>query len=315
MAVREDTLNAIDLESIARSAPMVETETPRKGPAGARRVGAIELPVLCLIIGGLLLYAWQQSDEGHLTAETGIGYYLGISGSVLMLALLLYPLRKRLHFLRIIGGVKSWFRLHMMLGVIGPALILLHSNFSLGSFNSTVALVCMLIVAGSGFVGRFLYGRIHKGLYGRKANIREFLDDAGTFKQQLLMDELGAPQVLDILKDFERHRLKSSGGLLKQIWRAATAGFAGRRLRRQIIKDAKQFIDQQAMLQGMERAKHKQQLKNYRFHLNQYFVAVARAEAFVLYERLFSLWHLLHLPLFMILILAALTHVVAVHLY
>ena len=50
-------------------------------------------------------------------------------------------------------------------------------------------------------------------------------------------------------------------------------------------------------------------------NLNRYFYYVARAEAFTLYERLFALWHLLHLPLFILLVFAALTHVVAVHLY
>ncbi len=43
--------------------------------------------------------------------------------------------------------------------------------------------------------------------------------------------------------------------------------------------------------------------------------AVARAENFSLYERLFALWHLLHLPLFVLLVLAASVHVLAVHLY
>ncbi len=43
--------------------------------------------------------------------------------------------------------------------------------------------------------------------------------------------------------------------------------------------------------------------------------AVRKAAAFAFYERLFALWHVLHLPLFILLILAAIIHVVAVHFY
>jgi hypothetical protein len=33
------------------------------------------------------------------------------------------------------------------------------------------------------------------------------------------------------------------------------------------------------------------------------------------YERLFALWHVLHLPLFFMLLVAGIAHVIAVHLY
>ena len=36
---------------------------------------------------------------------------------------------------------------------------------------------------------------------------------------------------------------------------------------------------------------------------------------FGIYERLFSLWHVLHLPLFFMLLVTGIVHVVAVHVY
>ncbi|MGB5624105.1 MAG: hypothetical protein WBM61_00125, partial [Woeseiaceae bacterium] len=33
------------------------------------------------------------------------------------------------------------------------------------------------------------------------------------------------------------------------------------------------------------------------------------------YERLFSLWHVFHMPLFLVLVVSALVHVLAVHMY
>jgi len=43
--------------------------------------------------------------------------------------------------------------------------------------------------------------------------------------------------------------------------------------------------------------------------------AVRRVTELTTYERLFSLWHVLHLPLFFMLLVAGIVHVVAVHVY
>jgi hypothetical protein len=171
----------------AAKAGEAERPSPRRSPA--KRSGdaprlATQLPALAFaaVVAAALIYGWQMRDEGHLTPESGVGYWLGIGGASAMLLLLGYPLRKRLTGLKILGSVTGWFRVHMMLGVIGPALILLHANFKLGSLNSNVALLAMLTVASSGLIGRYLYGRIHLGLYGRRAQIAELQADVAALK-------------------------------------------------------------------------------------------------------------------------------------
>jgi hypothetical protein len=42
---------------------------------------------------------------------------------------------------------------------------------------------------------------------------------------------------------------------------------------------------------------------------------VRRVAGFAFYERLFGLWHVLHVPLFVMLLVTAVAHVVAVHRY
>ena len=71
--------------------------------------------VFVLSLGWLVLiaFAWNRRNSGDLTAETGVGYALGIIGSTLMLIMLVYPLRKRLPAAslpcpRIMG--QSWSR-------------------------------------------------------------------------------------------------------------------------------------------------------------------------------------------------------------
>ncbi len=106
-----------------------------------------------------------------ITPETGLGYCLGIVGGSMMILLLIYPARKRMQSLAPIGSVKAWFQIHMVLGVLGPLLVLFHSNFRTGATNSNVALYCMLLVSGSGLIGRYFYSRIHTEMSGSQESL------------------------------------------------------------------------------------------------------------------------------------------------
>jgi hypothetical protein len=59
----------------------------------------------------------------------------------------------------------------------------------------------------------------------------------------------------------------------------------------------------------------RKKLKLFRRHIALYFAAVNKAARFSVYERLFALWHVLHLPMFFLLVFAGVIHVIAVHLY
>jgi hypothetical protein len=50
-------------------------------------------------------------------------------------------------------------------------------------------------------------------------------------------------------------------------------------------------------------------------YIDKRLVATRRVAEFQAYERLFSLWHALHLPLIFMLVIAAVVHIVAVHVY
>ncbi len=282
----------------------------------ARPLSASLMPAaFALGLAAALVTGWLNRHEEYLIPGSGTGYWLGIAGAAMMLLLLLYPLRKRVRFGRWLGSVASWFRLHMVLGLVGPTLVLFHANFSFGSLNSNVALLAMLTVAGSGIVGRYLYGKIHRGLYGRKLAVKDLLAEAQALEDSLGAELPGNAGIVAQMHAFAERAAHMRKGLLAGLWTlpilAIRAGVTRRRLRRQAYR----LIAAEAKRQRWsrrERARHRAAIAGL---VRLHFAAVRKAAAFEFYDRLFGLWHVLHLPLFVILIFAATIHVVAAHLF
>lgn len=294
----------------------------RLGAATARFAHYLSRPLLNIVpilFGGIVLAGlyttWSQRNEGHLTPETGIGYWLGITGSVMMLLLLFYPLRKRWRTLRALGRIPTWFRTHMIFGIIGPSFVIVHSNWELSSLNATVAMIAMLIVVASGIIGRYLYSKVHMGLYGRKTEVRQILADASVLKQALGEDLPQTAQLLEELHAFEARILNPHMGFLSQGWIFFTIGMKQTFLRNRLMRTAKAIITKEGKRRGWSRSARKKRQALVREHLGLYFAAVTKAARFGIFARLFALWHVLHMPLFFLLVAAAIVHVVAVHLY
>jgi hypothetical protein len=268
-----------------------------------------------IAVAGILWIGWLNREDSGLTPESGAGYWLGIVGSSLMVLLLLYPLRKRMRFLRLLGTVVFWFRAHMILGVFGPVLILLHANFRLGSINSNVALAAMLIVAGSGIVGRYFYGKIHLGLYGRKVVVQEILADADALKGLIAAGLPVADRVVAQLNAFAQHGTAGPRGVLAGLFLLLTIGWRARAVRARLIADARQVIAVEGKRLGWSRKIRRRQLAGVADLVSLHVAAVRKAAVFALYERLFGLWHVFHLPLFFVLVIAAIIHILAAHFF
>lgn len=263
----------------------------------------------------VLVFAWTERDEGHLVAESGTGYWLGIAGSIIMLMLLAYPLRKRFRFLHGLGRVANWFRFHMIMGIVGPVLIILHTNFKLGSLNSRLALFTMLVVVASGIVGRYLYAKIHKGLYGKQIALRDVVADLAAINQDLseLLGEQGG-----LRADLEEYASRATtapssifGSFVAALGAGVRARSAYRRCRREIRADLAARSDRQ----WGTRRQRRRQMRDIEARLRTFFVVAKRAQRLAFFERLFGMWHHLHMPLFILLISAVVIHVVAVHRY
>jgi len=248
--------------------------------------------------------------ETYLTPQHGLGYGLGIFGGALMLLMLVYPMRKRMPSLAALGSVSFWFRLHMVLGIAGPLAILYHSNFSLGATNSNVALACMLVVAGSGLVGRYLYARIHYGLYGRRATLRELAGDAEGLRQHS-----GALRVLPgLMGEVEQAEAcisKPAPTLVRPLLAALRQRRETERMRRLVRHAIAMAATRSPALSG-QRERFTVTACRY---VDSRLMAARRVAEFEACERLFAAWHVLHLPLFVMLVIVGIVHVIAVHVY
>lgn len=264
---------------------------------------------------GTLAVAWINRNEGHLTAETGAGYWLGIIGGSMMLLLMIYPLRKRFRFLHGLGRVAHWFRLHMVLGIAGPTLVVLHTNFKLGSLNSQLALLTMLVVVASGIIGRYLYAQVHRGLYGRHAELRDLIADSREIAGTIGIEAGHSKTITDMLAAFETAVTQPAPHLRASIWRAVTLPIRSRRARREIARQVAREIRATSRRQRWGWRERRRRSREAEARLAVYFAAVGKAARLAAFERLLAMWHVLHFPLFLMLILTATLHIVAVHLY
>jgi hypothetical protein len=287
----------------ARSAP------PRASAAPTR------VRVLLTAIAAAVLGAWAGVRYFDYSVGTPLGYWLGVAGGVAMLVVFLYPLRKRIAFTRTWGAPRYWFAVHMVCGIVGPLIVLVHSGFHVGSINAGVALTSMLLVAGSGILGRFIYLRIHHGLSGAHWTVRELQDRIGANSSEVRSRLSFAPKVEAMLQAFHAQASKPAASIAGRWWAFLTLSARAKVLQRRCRRDLAIALRARAAGAGWEPRQTQRALAKASRLVGDYLDAVQRAAQLAAYERLFSLWHVLHVPLVWMLILSAIAHVVAVHAY
>lgn len=274
------------------------------------------LSPMLLFALGCFFVAWvgsRSQTERYLSPDRGLGYALGIVGGSLMLLLLLYSARKRAPWLGFLGSVPAWFQTHMVLGLLGPLLILFHSNFRQGATNSNVALYCMLVVAISGLFGRYFQGRIHVAFQECQATLAALQAQLDAMAQS----ESSAPWMAGLALRSKSGVIALSEGLgfIPEILRPPFIGLRAWRLRRELSGYVRRESRAAAVARGLDPRSQRAEIGAARDLVAGYVDAARKVLEFGAYERMFSLWHVLHLPLFFMLLAAGIVHVVAVHVY
>jgi hypothetical protein len=111
---------------------------------------------------GLLLLTWLGFllHRSPRFAGSGWGAVFGIAGAVLMMVPLVYPLVKRIPYLRSRithhVSLQSLMSLHAWAGIFGPLFAIIHTAHKFDSWLGIALTATMLLVVVSGFTVRYL---------------------------------------------------------------------------------------------------------------------------------------------------------------
>lgn len=274
----------------------------------------ISMPGYFLAIS-VLVAGWLLRGEQYLIPKEGVGYLFGIIGGLAMVSQLLYPLRKKNRLMRNWGATRHWFSAHVVFGILGPILVLFHANFSLGSINSAVVLGCTLLIALSGFFGRYLYTRIHYGLHGERLTLSKMSKEITSNHNNLAYVFVYAPMLRQRLLNFEKLVLTPPSGAIQGLLRVIVINIRKRWTRRVLLWGLRRALKITAKRNDWPKQELKRQLKADRILISRHLEAVLRVAEFSFFERFFALWHLFHMPMFVLLIVAGIVHVIAVHMF
>lgn len=304
------------VQEVSEPKESIENKTSPLDELHAAPSRSIITVVFYVLLAAAVFMGWKVRDVGLLTPKSGLGYCLGIVGGVMMFLLILYPLRKKKKISLKLGTNKLWFQIHILMGILGPAMVLFHANFHLGSLNSRVVLASTILVMFSGFVGLYIYTRIHYGLYGRRKTIEELLEELKVDRNSLIRAMRDyAPKQQQRLLDFHTRVSIPPIGFLESARRLlvitiqirCTQFWLQRRLRRTLKAAARR--------ESWSKREKRRIGMIAKGHIAIYLTSIIKIARFSFFERLFSLWSLFHYPLYILLIITGVIHVVAVHMF
>jgi hypothetical protein len=222
------------------------------------------------------------------------GLTFGMAGAVLMLAPFGYMLVKRVRWLRAGTTLRPWLEFHIFCGIVGPALVTFHTSFKFNGLVS-VAYWSMVLVALSGFVGRYLYVRIPRTIRGVELTEAELADRAADLNDELVDNVPSA--LLDRIEAFEADPAS-------EVWAGAFGFvFGGRRLARR-VRSFERLLRESGAAEGHVR--RAVEIFAERSHLAR------RLRHLRTTKTLFELWHVFHLPLVYVMFAIVSMHVVLV---
>lgn len=270
--------------------------------------------LLYLAAGAVLVLALWVWLARPYTPGSRLGYDLGLVGGCMMLALLLYPLRKHWSRLHNFGSLRAWFIVHLVFGICGPLLVVFHTGFRLHSFNASVAFWCMVTVALSGGAGRYIYLRAYRNLSRSNALLWEYEGMMESSGDEIHPLDL-VPHVRQWVEDYRRHPFARRSSWFEKLRRVFASRERGRRKSRRLRRVVVGALERHGRRMRWPAHKVAQEKQAINRLIVNYVQTVDDAVRLSFWERVFSTWHVLHAPAVYVLVVSAVAHVIAVHIY
>ena len=290
-------------------------QSKTSNPSDNAWAGGLTRIAISVSIVVLAALAWFVATTSPYKAGSAFGHNMGWVGGGMMFFMLSYSLRKRFRFLNRLGQLRYWFQMHMVFGIAGPLLALFHSTFKLGAMNSQIALYSMLLVAGSGIVGRFVYRHIHHGLYGRKATLAEVEQQMKESVESMHTVFGLVPSIGEKLSGFQSFALGKLDGAWAHTWHFMILRHRGHSIARAARREAWHAIDRMGREKNWSRYEVSAQRRMVKEQIDNYVEAICSTATFVTWERLFALWHVVHVPFIYLFFFSVIVHVIAHYMY
>ncbi|RMF03365.1 MAG: hypothetical protein D6768_06130 [Chloroflexi bacterium] len=224
------------------------------------------------------------------------GHTLGIIGTALMVMTeVLYSLRKRTSLMNWAGPVRYWLSFHIFTGIVGPAMVLMHTGMAFRGLAG-ISFLLTVIVVGSGFIGRYLYTALPRKLTGVSATRQEIEAEALSIQRALTQFEAQKPAQVQQLMAQLSQRPRYRNPILTIYGRT----FYQWRYRRKI----RRALRRMEQLENSQRKQLEQLLARKR-ELERQAEILEAARAMLRY------WHILHVPVGLTLFFSVAIHVAA----
>jgi hypothetical protein len=223
------------------------------------------------------------------------GHWLGIVGTGLMVMTeTLYSLRKRTDLLNWAGPVRLWLSFHIVTGLVGPFLVLMHTGFAFRGLAGVTFGLTVIVVA-SGFLGRYLYTAIPRRLSGAANTQREVLEEVRQLRTSL--EKFQREKPAHVQAAIARLAPVTEASPMRALFGRAYFQWRYRRQVRRALRqlDALESDQRRDLRKLLER---QQELARQMATLD-----VAR--------RYMRLWHMAHIPLGLTLFFSVAVHIVA----
>jgi hypothetical protein len=256
---------------------------------------------LVLLFDGYSYYTTPLTERPHhadyreLRPAGSRGLLFGIVGASMMVLMLGYTLRKRIHGMSRWGALPYWLDAHIYFGIMGPLLIMLHTSFKIQGLVA-VAFWSMVCVATSGILGRYLYLQIPRNLRGDQMTLEETRQEKDRLRT-LLRSEFGLSDAA--IAHLDRPARQSAGD---SVWRSLGA----------IIRDDLKRLFHRAVVLPLPCDGGSSHVQITQLHdvARQMTLLDRRILVWHQMQRLFHYWHVFHKPFAIVMYIVMGIHIV-----
>lgn len=212
------------------------------------------------------------------------GQGLGVIGTAMIaFGVAIYIARKRYGIMSKFIRLKYLLEFHIFLCTLGPILILFHTTFKFGGIVS-IAFWSMVAVVASGVIGRFIYVQIPHTIDGRQLSAEEIDQQRSELINGIASHDKVSSETLQIIRNSNRQ------GGMNGTARSSYVSAVKKQLKLDgvsqadldlIISQLKEELSLARKINGLQRMK-----------------------------KLFSYWHVVHMPFAIILLIIVIIHVI-----